>query len=199
LSEHGGVTATEDRTRARLVAAAADCFAAHGIARVSLEEVATAAGVHRTTLHRNFPGGRDELVVAVLDREGEQMAIGMLQRIEAAGTAVDALVDAATFAVMEGRRSQVVAMLLGEPSSRLVLLDAADERLRTTAVELWARIIGRDDAQVRAARAPSPTRVVDHLFRVILSLVEQPGDVLTEAKVRSYMVDFVAPSLLRPA
>jgi hypothetical protein len=41
--------------------------------------------------------------------------------------------------------------------------------------------------------------VVDHLFRVILSLVEQPGDLRTEAKVRSYLADFVAPSLLAPA
>lgn len=193
------VTATEDRTRARLVAAAADCFAAHGIGRVSLEEVATAAGVHRTTLHRHFPGGRDELVVAVLDREGEQMAVGMLERIDAAASAVDALVEAATFAVLEGRRSQVVAMLLGEPSSRLVLLDAADVRLRSTAIAVWARIIERDDARPRSGRAPSPARVVDHLFRVILSLVEQPGEVRTEAKVRSYMADFVAPALLGSA
>jgi AcrR family transcriptional regulator len=51
---------TEDRTRARLVTAAAECFASHGFARVSLEEIATTAGVHRTTLHRHFPGGRDE-------------------------------------------------------------------------------------------------------------------------------------------
>ena len=30
------------------------------------------------------------------------------------------------------------------------------------------------DAQQRAARPPSATQVVDHLFRVILTLVEQP-------------------------
>ena len=127
------------------------------------------------------------------------MAVGMLERIDAAASAVDALVEAATFAVLEGRRSQVVAMLLGEPSSRLVLLDAADVRLRSTAIAVWARIIERDDARSRSGRAPSPARVVDHLFRVILSLVEQPGEVRTEAQVRSYMADFVAPALLGSA
>ena len=34
---------------------------------------------------------------------------------------------------------------------------------------------------------------------MILSLVEQPGEVRTEAKVRSYMADFVAPALLGSA
>ena len=199
MSEHGAVTATEDRTRARLVAAAADCFASHGIARVSLEEVATAAGVHRTTLHRHFPGGRDELVVAVLDAEAAQMAAEMFRRIDAAATAADALIDAATFAVMEGRRSQVVAVLLGEPGARVVLIDAAPGQLRSTAVAVWERIVARDDASLRSARPPSAARVVDHLFRVILSLVEQPGDLRTEAKVRSYLADFVAPSLLATA
>lgn len=193
------VTATEDRTRARLVAAAADCFASHGIARVSLEEVATAAGVHRTTLHRHFPGGRDELVVAVLDAEAAQMAAEMFRRIDAAATATDALIDATAFAVMEGRRSQVVAVLLGEPGARVVLIDAAPGQLRSTAVAVWERIVARDDAALRSPRPPSASRVVDHLFRVILSLVEQPGDLRTEAKVRSYLADFVAPSLLAPA
>ena len=112
--------------------------------------------MHRTTLHRHFPGGRDELVVAVLDREGEQMAVGMLERIDAAASAVDALVEAAVFAVLEGRRSQVVAMLLGEPSSRLVLLDAADVRLRSTAIAVWARIIERDDALLDPVVRPRP-------------------------------------------
>jgi TetR/AcrR family transcriptional repressor of lmrAB and yxaGH operons len=187
---------TEDRTRARLVAAAADRFASHGFSRVSLEEVSTAAGVHRTTLHRHFPGGRDELVVAVLDREAGLMAAGMVERIESATTAFDALVDAATFAVMEGRRSQVVAALLGEPAARLVLMESAAEQLRATATGVWSLILARPGARLRAARPPSAARVVDHLFRIILSLVEQPGEITTEAKVRSYMTQFVAPALL---
>lgn len=187
---------TEDRTRARLVAAAADCFASHGFSRVSLEEIATAAGVHRTTLHRHFPGGRDELVVAVLDREAELMAAGMTDRISKASTAFDALVESATFAVMEGRRSRVVAALLGEPEARLVLLEADPTRLRSTATGVWSLILARPDATQRAARPPSATRVVDHLFRVILSLVEQPLQVDSEARVRAYFAEFVAPALL---
>lgn len=189
---------TEDRTRARLVTAAAECFASHGFARVSLEEIATTAGVHRTTLHRHFPGGRDELVVEVLDREARLMAEGMTERIERASSALDALVESATFAVMQGRRSRVVAALLGEPEARHVLMESDPTRLRTTATGVWSLILARPDAQQRAARPPSATRVVDHLFRVILTLVEQPLAVDSEAKVRGYFADFVAPALLVP-
>lgn len=189
---------TEDRTRARLVAAAAECFASHGFARVSLEEIATSAGVHRTTLHRHFPGGRDELVVAVLDREAQVMAEGMAERIARASNSFDALVDSATFAVMQGRRSRVVAALLGEHEARHVLMEADPTLLRTTAAGVWSVILARPDTHQRAARPPSATRVVDHLLRVLLSLVEQPADIRTEAQVRSYLAEFVAPSLLLP-
>jgi hypothetical protein len=80
-----------------------------------------------------------------------------------------------------------------------VLIDAAPGQLRSTAVAVWERIVARDDASSRSPRPPSAARVVDHLFRVILSLVEQPGELRTEAKVRSYLADFVVPSLLAPA
>lgn len=191
------MTRAQDPTRTRLVEAAAEAFAADGIEAVSLESVAAAAGVHRTTLHRHFPGGRDELVMAVLDREADALATRMAELIDAAPSAADALVACTAHAVVEGRRSRVAAALLAEPGARSALLGPALGRVRETGVAVWeavrAKPGGRD-----ATTAPSADRVVGHIFRVIVSLVEQPDDVATPAQVRAYVRDFVCPALVDP-
>ncbi len=58
--------------RELIVESAAAKFAEFGIDRVSLDEIAQAAHVHRSTLDRHFPEGRDALVVATLDHEAER-------------------------------------------------------------------------------------------------------------------------------
>ena len=44
--------------------------------------------------HRTFPGGRDELVAAVLEHEVEVLATGALALIDAAPTQTEAFLDA---------------------------------------------------------------------------------------------------------
>ncbi len=49
-------------TRTRVLEAAVACIERSGLAKTSLEDVATEAGVSRATLYRWFAGGRDELI-----------------------------------------------------------------------------------------------------------------------------------------
>ncbi len=55
--------------RSRLLEATYRCIAENGLAATSLEDAAKEAGVSRATLYRYFPGGRDELVGAVITYE----------------------------------------------------------------------------------------------------------------------------------
>ena len=126
----------EDRTRLRLVQTAASCFAEHGIQRVSLEEVATRAGMHRTTLHRHFPGGRDELVLAVLRHESEQVIRTLAAEIAEAPSARAAIVSAVAAAVVEGRRNRVAASLLAESVTREALFGPDASQLRDMALDV---------------------------------------------------------------
>lgn len=58
-----------ERTRRRIVAAAYACVARDGMAATTLEAAAQEAGVARATVYRYFPGGRDELISAVVTSE----------------------------------------------------------------------------------------------------------------------------------
>jgi len=49
-------------TRTRILEAAVVCVERRGLAKTSLEDVATEAGVSRATLYRWFDGGRDQLI-----------------------------------------------------------------------------------------------------------------------------------------
>ena len=185
----------EDRTRLRLVQTAAACFAEHGIQRVSLEEVATRAGMHRTTLHRHFPGGRDELVIAVLQHESDQVIGTLVAEVAQAPSAREAIVGAVTAAVAEGRRNRVAASLLAESATREALFGPAAAQLRETALELWRLVAERAAPGERLADV-SADRALDHLFRVVVSLVTEPAEVRTDEDVRRYARDFVAPALV---
>jgi AcrR family transcriptional regulator len=55
--------------RDRLLPATYDCVARWGLAKTTVEDVAREAGMSRATVYRYFPGGRDELISAVVGWE----------------------------------------------------------------------------------------------------------------------------------
>lgn len=188
--------AVGDPTRLRLIETAAACFAEHGIQRVSLEEVATRAHMHRTTLHRHFPGGRDELVLAVLRHESEQVIRTLAAEIAEAPSARAAIVSAVAAAVVEGRRNRVAASLLAESVTREALFGPDASQLRDMALDVWRLVGERADAAGERLADVSSDRAMDHVLRVVVSLVSEPGDVRTDDDVRRYAEDFVAPALV---
>ncbi len=68
-----------DAVRRAILDAAAQLFADHGVDRVSLRDIATAADVH-LALIRRYIGNRDELVSAVFDDLSGQLATAVLDQ-----------------------------------------------------------------------------------------------------------------------
>ena len=52
--------------RQRILEATYSCVARWGLTKTTVEDAAREAGRSRATVYRNFPGGRDELVDAVV-------------------------------------------------------------------------------------------------------------------------------------
>jgi AcrR family transcriptional regulator len=58
----------KERTRGDLLAAARLVFERHGFHRAALDQIAEEAGYTKGAVYSHFPGGKDELFLAVLDR-----------------------------------------------------------------------------------------------------------------------------------
>lgn len=154
----GGVVrerADAARNRLKVLAAAADLFAARGVAAVSMDEVATAAGVGKGTLYRRF-GDKSGLAAALLDERESELQEALftgppplgpgaapVERLVAFTAAYLAYVDA---------HLDVVAM--SQTAS-------AGARLRTGSHRLWRQHCA---ILLRAAGAPDPDLRADTLL-----------------------------------
>ena len=67
--------------RERMADAAALLLAKDGYQATSFTEVIQASGAPRGSIYHHFPGGKDELIAAALDRQGARV-IGGLDRLE---------------------------------------------------------------------------------------------------------------------
>lgn len=77
-------------TRERLLAAAAEVFAAKGFAAASLDEVAERAGYSKGAVYSNF-GSKEELVLAVLDVRLNQRLLNIAGLVDAEAPADEQL------------------------------------------------------------------------------------------------------------
>jgi AcrR family transcriptional regulator len=117
--------------RARLLAAAAECFYDHGVNGTGIDTITAAAGVAKMSLYNNF-AGKDDLVLAYLEARHEEW-LGLYRRRLAAATdarqrvaaVLDAYVDHAELAYRHGFRgcgllNAAAELPAGAPGRQLV-------------------------------------------------------------------------------
>ena len=117
--------------RARLLAAAAECFYDHGVNGTGIDTITAAAGVAKMSLYNNF-ASKDDLVLAYLEARHEEWLDLYRRRLAAATDArqrlaavVDAYVDHAEMAYRHGFRgcgllNAAAELPAGAPGRQLV-------------------------------------------------------------------------------
>ncbi|MFN8051410.1 MAG: TetR/AcrR family transcriptional regulator [Acidimicrobiales bacterium] len=183
-------------TRQRVVAAASDAFARSGLDTVTLDDIAQDAGVHLVTLHRNFPGGRDEVVMAAVLHQALELKGAIADVIERATDCEAALVDSVTLTYRTFRDNRALAAILTDTSVRSAILGETGGDVHAVAAELWERIRARAVREGRVVTGASDEQVVDHVLRVGMSLIVEPGVVRNARDVRTYVRRFVVPALI---
>jgi AcrR family transcriptional regulator len=184
----------------RVLAAAVECVNRWGIEKVTVDDIATQAGISRATLYRLFPGGKDVLFEAI--RQGETLAFfaDLDVHVQASDTLEELVVGIlveATVALRTDDRLQM--MLAARPGEVLASIGFADQ----------PRIIAAASAflQPRVARfidAEQAHYLADWMVRVVLSYFFTPSDHvdLADSKsARSFARAFVLPafSTLQPS
>jgi AcrR family transcriptional regulator len=167
-------TATFDLTTSegRVLAAAVRCCDRWGLEKVTVDDIATEAGLSRATLYRLFPGGKDVLYESIRVLETDAFFAELDVHVQAAdsleGLIVNVLIEA-TNALRHDDRLQM--MLASRPGEVLTSLGFADQPriIEAAAGFLQPRVlrfIGADQAH----------HLADWMVRVVLSYFFTPSD-----------------------
>ena len=110
----------------RILDATKRCCERWGIEKVTVDDIASEAGVSRATLYRLFPGGKDVLFEAHRVRELDEFFTRMLAEVAGAESFEELLVRTLVTATLELRADEHLAiMLASEPGETLGQLTAA--------------------------------------------------------------------------
>jgi AcrR family transcriptional regulator len=145
--------------RERMLQATYACVARWGLAKTTVEDAAREAGVSRATVYRYFPGGRDELISAVVGWEFARFFLRLYEEVSDADTLEEVMERGLMFAHGALVEHEVLQrILVTEPE---ILLP----RLTTEADLARHGTAGGTDLDVAS----------DFLARMVLSYIASPG------------------------
>lgn len=158
--------------RTRILEGTYECVARVGISGTSIEDAARAAGVSRATVYRHFPGGRDELMGAVIIWETLRFFGRLADRVAGAPDIETILVDALVFGHRAIEEHAVLQKILeAEPGLLLPKLSVETARLVELIRDfLLARFEGHGLPEGLAAHDAA-----DYVARMLLSFMSAPG------------------------
>lgn len=184
------------RAEQRALDAAKRCCERWGVARVTVDDIATEAGMSRATLYRLFPGGKDVLFESLRVRELTEF----LDELSAHVTGIEELdvllVRAVGFATRELRDDRHLALMMAaEPGEVLadLTVDGLPRILRLTAEHLLPFVephLGRDEAVI----------VLEAITRLVISCFFGPSDLVDfgdEASARAFLTTLL-PQVFEP-
>lgn len=187
--------------RERLVDATEICLDRIGVAKATVDDVATQAQVSRATVYRYFRN-RDELVLAVMLRELERSYDRSLHEFAAtatdATTAAEAIVEAAAYLLATIRGNAKLQLFLGPGfSTATATVQGASEALfASVGADLRPELLA---AQERGVLRSDVTvdDLAEWIVRTIISLLTVPGPrPRTPADDRRLLADFLVPALV---
>lgn len=168
---------------------AEDLFVEHGVAAVTMRQLATAAGCSRATLYRYFPG-KAEVLAAYVERATADLATQIGSAAAAHTDPGRRLLAAVTTAVAGVRGNPALAAWFTTESAglaaHLALLSPAIEQVTVDFLTELLPSATHDDLRDRAR----------WLVRVMVSLLGSPGESANDE--RAMLERFVVPVVLEP-
>jgi AcrR family transcriptional regulator len=159
-------------TRQRIIEATYACVARWGLAKTTVEDAAREAGVSRATVYRYFPGGRGELVSAVVSWQFAAFFGRLYEEVRTAATLEEVLARGLAFARRSLVEHEVLQTVL-RTEPELLLPQLTVESDRTLGMIGGFLIPYLRDRHM--APGVDERDAADFLARMILSLISAPG------------------------
>jgi AcrR family transcriptional regulator len=158
--------------RERVLEATYECVARYGLAKTTVEDVTRVAKVSRASIYRYFPGGRDELMGAVITWETGRFFGRLAEAVAGAPDFASLLEEALFFAHQAIDDHEVLQKVLQtEPELLLPQLTIAGDRvfgfIRKFLVPYLERESLRPGVDVEEA--------ADYVARMLLSFISNQG------------------------
>ena len=182
----------------RILNAAKCCCERWGMAKVSVDDIATEAGVSRATLYRMYPGGKDVVLDALRVRELEEFFAALNAGVVGAEGLEELLIRCVVVATTELRADDHLALMLASE---------AGETLAQLTVQGLPRIIRMASLFLAPLAEPyldrrDASRLVELLSRLVISYFLAPSDHVdlgdTESAtffIRTHILPAFQPSL----
>jgi AcrR family transcriptional regulator len=159
-------------TRERILEAAYACVGRWGMSKTSIEDVTKEAGISRSTVYRYFPGGRDELLSAVVHWEHARFFSRLYEAVQDAQSLEEVIERGLTFAHRAIAEHEVLQRVLQtEPDLLLPALTVKDD----ATVAMVAAFLTPYLARHRLAPGVQVEEAADFLARMVLSYMTAPG------------------------
>lgn len=180
--------------RVNIIDATLACLSRHGTVKTTVDDIARQAGVSRATVYRVFPGGRDEILGAVVDTEMARLFSALGVRLGESGDLGQALVGGIVEASTRIRRHEALAYLVDHEPEMVLGHLAFDEsdRLLETASRFTAPFLAR------WMSPPEAERVAEWATRIVLSYAISPApsmDLCDPAQAAHLVETFVLPGI----
>jgi AcrR family transcriptional regulator len=161
-----------EATRERILAATYDCVARWGLAKTTVEDAAREAGLSRATVYRHFPGGRDELIDAVVAWEHARFFLRLYDAVHDATSLEEVIERGVLFAHRAVAEHEVLQrMLETEPAALLPALTVSGERTRRVIADFLRPYLERHEL----APGVGVGAAAGFLARMVLSYIASAG------------------------
>lgn len=162
--------------RDRILAATYTCVSRYGLGKTTVEDVVKESGVSRATIYRQFPGGRDELLLETVGWEMARYFSTLADAVRDAPDLAHLLEDGLMFARRSVQEHEVLQKVLDtEPERLLPLLTTESTRTIPFIAAFLMPYLEREQAAGRLRAGVDLERAADYLARGILSLIGSPG------------------------
>ncbi len=159
-------------TRQRIVEAAYACVARWGMSKTTVEDVAREAGISRATVYRTFPGGRDELMDAVVAWATLEFFVRLYEQVRDAQTLEEVMERGIVFAHRAILEHDVLQRVLQtEPEKLLPALTVESNRIRAGVADFLEPYL----VERGLADGVDLAEAADFLARMLLSYMGSPG------------------------
>lgn len=185
------------KTPELILDAAVRCHERLGAENASMVDIATEAGVGRTTLYRYYKS-RDEILAQAIVRDISEIFERLAARLAEQAQLEDKIVEGFLFCLAEFRRRPVLSLMLKQDSATLLNhLGLRADALNETGMALTRPIYNQALAQQRLREGVTLEDFVEWITRILLSLQTTPSHHLDEQiAARQFLRRFLIPSLL---